>query len=1215
MSIKMSESERKHVIDMLRACLLSVKGGIPTRNLERDYEILVGTRIPFQKLGYKTLEQFLKSIPDVSVSHGRNGELILDAIPTKSSEHLAALVSKQKAAPKRSTRSLPPRRTAASSWRPPPTAMKPSRRPVSPRVPLSVTVSNRGDRSKGASFEKPSRLIKMGWHVEYINHTMTSGYSIKHENIGNQVNVFTFGCNLKPKNKENQPVNVNASGDNVRYESIETQEVNVNTYGCRINRENIKNQEVKVSIATTMSSTSTSQNNSVNTGGRMSHHSTFEKPPRFLRMAQQQENNVPAPLPAPVPTPVPVSIPTPVVSAQDHKTKKSNAQDRLQHAVSAPVTNLNLVSNSNVSTANIGGRTITSPLTPLHARLNAASRKSHLTIDDFRISSYPDEKPTPEEAMQQAAKQALDELNKLSSVIGGSATQDENTIMSRVSHIVGEHRNGIWSSQIPLDYNQKYNEILPDDWLKIMSRCPLVSLQHVAENRIIITPNWPSEPPSPVATTTVNPMEQTHVRPILSPIGFAVPEQIMLPPEDVWDVFITCGNATDEIWVRLIGDDYSVQYENLATDMEMFYMGKSNVAINPEVGLFYAIKMDDCWHRVKLVEINETGSVGRVFFIDHGDEEVAELKDLHVLERRFAKLPAQAILCYLWGLEDFVDDPNSAKHITENIVGKTMIASVKSRAHLDSPAHGVILFDTSTNEDLNMNSILIENISKEAMAPQLPLEGLVKEVYISHVTATGDIFLQFDSYSYLQTLIADVIGTGFKENDIQKGSQDCTPNPSRLYLARYHLDDNWYRAAITKKLEGKEEVEITFVDFGNTEIISPTNLFLIETVKKSLADFPHQAVKVHLHKVKMEYFGEKMVQRLRELAPPDERVLVKTVSSGHTSFSVPEVEIFKRIQPDNLLVSICDTLALDPDLRPSPTEDSTRGKKRLDRIHSLTSTADVPVVLSNGSGLDSKNFTASRGLSPPQIPEIGEYFDVHVTMAANPGNFTVMRPMYLQDIPQLYGRDASKLQIHVDKASSHTAKLWQRFYRQMGDETGIKVQPYKDATRLEKMMEDMQSHYIENKYPHPTPENVHEGGLYAALHNDNHWYRVCVSNVINGNMVSVYFCDYGDVSVLTLDKLQPLTNQFKELPYQAIKAKLAGIQPKHSDWSVEDCLLFQDLVVEHQFVSVVMETGPDLLNPSDTVIGLTLIDTSGEEDVYIDKVLVAQKRADVTPVS
>jgi hypothetical protein len=37
----------------------------------------------------------------------------------------------------------------------------------------------------------------------------------------------------------------------------------------------------------------------------------------------------------------------------------------------------------------------------------------------------------------------------------------------------------------------------------------------------------------------------------------------------------------------------------------------------------------------------------------------------------------------------------------------------------------------------------------------------------------------------------------------------------------------------------------------------------------------------------------------------------------------------------------------------------------------------------------SDNETASKSLCPPQIPAVGGYFDVHVTMAANPGNFTV----------------------------------------------------------------------------------------------------------------------------------------------------------------------------------------------------------------------------------
>ena len=69
-----------------------------------DYKMIVGTRIPFQKLGFQSLEQFLKSIPNVSISCDRNGQMILDAIPTKKSAHLAALIEKQKSAPKRPTR-------------------------------------------------------------------------------------------------------------------------------------------------------------------------------------------------------------------------------------------------------------------------------------------------------------------------------------------------------------------------------------------------------------------------------------------------------------------------------------------------------------------------------------------------------------------------------------------------------------------------------------------------------------------------------------------------------------------------------------------------------------------------------------------------------------------------------------------------------------------------------------------------------------------------------------------------------------------------------------------------------------------------------------------------------------------------------------------------------------------------------------------------------
>jgi hypothetical protein len=61
--------------------------------------------------------------------------------------------------------------------------------------------------------------------------------------------------------------------------------------------------------------------------------------------------------------------------------------------------------------------------------------------------------------------------------------------------------------------------------------------------------------------------------------------------------------------------------------------------------------------------------------------------------------------------------------------------------------------------------------------------------------------------------------------------------------------------------------------------------------------------------------------------------------------------------------------------------------------------------------------------------------------------------------------------------------------------------------------------------------------------------------------------------------------------------------------------MFQELVMERQFVSIVMETGPDLLNPTSMIVGLRLIDTSEEEDIYIDELLVSEERAVKTTLS
>lgn len=56
----------------------------------------MGMDIPFKKLGYNTIEEFIKSIPSLSVSTGSRGELLIDAKANEKSAHVAELVNRQK---------------------------------------------------------------------------------------------------------------------------------------------------------------------------------------------------------------------------------------------------------------------------------------------------------------------------------------------------------------------------------------------------------------------------------------------------------------------------------------------------------------------------------------------------------------------------------------------------------------------------------------------------------------------------------------------------------------------------------------------------------------------------------------------------------------------------------------------------------------------------------------------------------------------------------------------------------------------------------------------------------------------------------------------------------------------------------------------------------------------------------------------------------------
>jgi hypothetical protein len=65
---------------------------------------------------------------------------------------------------------------------------------------------------------------------------------------------------------------------------------------------------------------------------------------------------------------------------------------------------------------------------------------------------------------------------------------------------------------------------------------------------------------SPIIEVAAFSMEASHGQSSVSSAEPVVPEPITLPDHDEWDMFITCGNSTGEIWGRLIGEEYSVSF-------------------------------------------------------------------------------------------------------------------------------------------------------------------------------------------------------------------------------------------------------------------------------------------------------------------------------------------------------------------------------------------------------------------------------------------------------------------------------------------------------------------------------------------------------------------------------------------------------------------------------------------------------------------------------
>lgn len=153
--------------------------------------------------------------------------------------------------------------------------------------------------------------------------------------------------------------------------------------------------------------------------------------------------------------------------------------------------------------------------------------------------------------------------------------------------ILETHPNGVWSSKVPGEYTELHGEKLPADWLKQIMEFPQVDSNVISDKQIILTL---IESPTDMGINNQPAIELVTVRaliklPRISTLVIVTnctfqkietpavqiaaeestvnqPPPINLPKEEHWDIYITNANSTAELWLRLVGDTYSVGFRH-----------------------------------------------------------------------------------------------------------------------------------------------------------------------------------------------------------------------------------------------------------------------------------------------------------------------------------------------------------------------------------------------------------------------------------------------------------------------------------------------------------------------------------------------------------------------------------------------------------------------------------------------------------------------------
>ncbi|XP_071235193.1 tudor domain-containing protein 7B-like isoform X1 [Salvelinus alpinus] len=756
-------------------------------------------------------------------------------------------------------------------------------------------------------------------------------------------------------------------------------------------------------------------------------------------------------------------------------------------------------------------------------------------------------------------------------------------LRQKLGELLVKYSNGLWAHALPKLYLDMYKTKLPEHILENLS---------LLSDFCTIEYPMPDNPKRAILYKRTREEENRNRRESVEEcrareeVGRRLSTQtvppLLIPREEYPSVLVGEAANTNGVILRYIGEGYSQAQEALEDKMREFYCCQDNNTrtgdkksgtplLSLTSGQLAAVRTEEDEEVLRAQVTEVMADKVKVYYVDHGFSEVISKAKVFELHEKFFNLPFQATKCQLAGLEPFYQEPAVLKKLESMASGKILLAEILERGQ--TPL--VVLYDTSQDDDVNINAACIKALQDKTLASPLKVNSAYMNVAVRSVCSDGTIYCQLPSRGLAK--LTEILEKAEAYFHSQVTSEFLVSRPfcGKGCLARYK--GKWSRVEITN-LHGSRVLDILFTDLGVQASVEVIELREVPPpFLRDLISIPPQVVKCCLADLTVSGVGSwtpDAVQWFRDAVLNSTDCSVKIAKLDETKRSVAHVYLFpdKNFQDParslNRQMAASDLFKHRGDHCPSKTSTCTS-------TATLTSTPKTSTTTTTPSSNGTKpqlrcarseprptgGTSTPPGTPPPpssttpiklplllELPPAGHNMDIYVSVACHPGHFV--------------------------------------------------VQPWRDMYKLVVLMEEMILYYNKTE---EKPLKGEKNQIYAAKV-ENNWHRVLVKGVLTNGLMSVYELDYGKHELVSGTQLRPLIQEFRQLPFQGITAQLAGVKPRQ--WSEEASILFRNHVEKKPLVAQ-LEAVQEAHHPWDRKLTVFLVDTSQEEkDIWVHDIMV-----------